>query len=634
MRRSLSILSPRLDTQLKIGLGFALLALLIFSAVAVVSGHQARRQVSNDIGESLTLLASRMAASLDNGLFERYREIQNVASFSELFATEEHPDRWRPVLEQLQHTYQHYAWIGVTDAGGTVLAATGGLLEARDVSQRPWFKEARSAPFVGDVHEAVLLASLLPGPTEGEPPRFVDVAAPIVRGDRKVGVLGAHLSWKWAEERRQNVLKPVEAERRVDVLIVDRDGQPLLGPLGRADARLPQSRIAPLLLRGHGTETWSDGQDYLTAAVRGSGHRDYPGLGWTVLVRQPIDTALAPARQLQWQITAIGLLGAGLFGLFGWWLAGRLTAPLRDVARQAQALAVEGWPVIDDGPPRDEITQLSASLGTLMSRLQQRGQELLRLNETLEQRVSERTEALELANADLKSFSHSVSHDLKGPIGSMGMALRQVLDQEGDRLEERSRSLLKLLAAECDRLRLLVDKLMVLAQVEQQELQYVVVSMEDQARAVAEPLRSAQVAVAGQGLPAVVEVVIAELPQIEGDPVLLRQVWQNLLANACKFSRRTASPRIEITAETTDDEVIYRVSDNGVGFDMRQAARLFGAFQRLHRSSEFPGTGIGLSIVKRVVHRHGGRVWAHSVPNERTSFYFALPRRNHFNNAI
>lgn len=631
MRHPLSILlSPRLDTQLRIGLGFALLAFLIFSAVAVVSGQQARRQVGNDIGESLTLLASRMAASLDNGLFERYREIQNVASFSELFATEDQPDRWRPVLEQLQLTYQHYAWIGVTDADGTVLAATGGLLETRNVSQRPWFKEARSAPFVGDVHEAVLLASLLPGLTGSEPPRFVDVAAPIVRGDRKIGVLGAHLSWKWAEERRQNVLKPVEAERRVDVLIVDRDGNPLLGPLGRADARLPQSRIAPLLLRGHGTETWNDGQDYLTAAVRASGHRDYAGLGWTVLVRQPIDTALAPARQLQWQIVGIGLLGAGLFGLFGWWLAGRLTAPLRDVARQAQALAVEGWPEAGDGRPRNEIAQLSTSLGTLMSRLQQRGQELLRLNETLEQRVSERTQALELANADLKSFSHSVSHDLKGPIGSMGMALRQVLDQEGERLDARSRNLLKLLTAECDRLRLLVDELMVLAQVEQQDLQHVVVPMEDLARSVADRLRSAQPVDAGRA----VEVVIAELPQIEGDAILLEQVWQNLLANAFKFSRRTASPRVEITAETTDDEVAYCVSDNGAGFDMRQAARLFGAFQRLHRSSEFPGTGIGLSIVKRVVHRHGGRVWAHSIPGQRTSFHFALPRRNHFNKEI
>lgn len=631
MRHPLSILlSPRLDTQLRIGLGFALLAFLIFSAVAIVSGQQARRQVGNDIGESLTLLASRMAASLDNGLFERYREIQNVASFSELFATEDHPDRWRPVLEQLQLTYQHYAWIGVTDADGTVLAATGGLLETRDVSQRPWFKEARSAPFVGDVHEAVLLASLLPGLTGSEPPRFVDVAAPIVRGDRKIGVLGAHLSWKWAEERRQNVLKPVEAERRVDVLIVDRDGNPLLGPLGRADARLPQSRIAPLLLRGHGTETWNDGQDYLTAAVRASGHRDYAGLGWTVLVRQPIDTALAPARQLQWQIVGIGLLGAGLFGLFGWWLAGRLTAPLRNVARQAQALAVEGWPEASDGRPRNEIAQLSTSLGTLMSRLQQRGQELLRLNETLEQRVSERTQALELANADLKSFSHSVSHDLKGPIGSMGMALRQVLDQEGERLDARSRNLLKLLTAECDRLRLLVDELMVLAQVEQQDLQHVVVPMEDLARSVADRLRSAQPVDASRA----VEVVIAELPQIEGDAILLEQVWQNLLANAFKFSRRTASPRVEITAETTDDEVAYCVSDNGAGFDMRQAARLFGAFQRLHRSSEFPGTGIGLSIVKRVVHRHGGRVWAHSIPGQRTSFHFALPRRNHFNKEI
>lgn len=630
MRHPLSILSPRLDTQLRIGLGFALLAFLIFSAVAIVSGQQARRQVGNDIGESLTLLASRMAASLDNGLFERYREIQNVASFSELFATEDQPDRWRPVLEQLQRTYQHYAWIGVTDADGTVLAATGGLLETRNVSQRPWFKEARSAPFVGDVHEAVLLASLLPGLTGSEPPRFVDVAAPIVRGDRKIGVLGTHLSWKWAEERRQNVLKPVEAERRVDVLIVDRDGNPLLGPLGRADARLPQSRIAPLLLRGHGTETWNDGQDYLTAAVRASGHRDYAGLGWTVLVRQPIDTALAPARQLQWQIVGIGLLGAGLFGLFGWWLAGRLTAPLRDVARQAQALAVEGWPGAGDGRPRNEIAQLSTSLGTLMLRLQQRGQELLRLNETLEQRVSERTQALELANADLKSFSHSVSHDLKGPIGSMGMALRQVLDQEGERLDARSRNLLKLLTAECDRLRLLVDELMVLAQVEQQDLQHVVVPMEDLARSVADQLRSAQPVDAGRA----VEVVIAELPQVEGDAILLEQVWQNLLANAFKFSRRTASPRVEITAETTDDEVAYCVSDNGAGFDMRQAARLFGAFQRLHRSSEFPGTGIGLSIVKRVVHRHGGRVWAHSIPGQRTSFHFALPRRNHFNKEI
>lgn len=273
---------------------------------------------------------------------------------------------------------------------------------------------------------------------------------------------------------------------------------------------------------------------------------------------------------------------------------------------------------------------MSTSLGTLMSRLQQRGQELLRLNETLEQRVSERTQALELANADLKSFSHSVSHDLKGPIGSMGMALRQVLDQEGERLDARSRNLLKLLTAECDRLRLLVDELMVLAQVEQQDLQHVVVPMEDLARSVADRLRSAQPVDASRA----VEVVIAELPQIEGDAILLEQVWQNLLANAFKFSRRTASPRVEITAETTDDEVAYCVSDNGAGFDMRQAARLFGAFQRLHRSSEFPGTGIGLSIVKRVVHRHGGRVWAHSIPGQRTSFHFALPRRNHFNKEI
>lgn len=124
----------------------------------------------------------------------------------------------------------------------------------------------------------------------------------------------------------------------------------------------------------------------------------------------------------------------------------------------------------------------------------------------------------------------------------------------------------------------------------------------------------------------IAELVIGDLPVAQGDPVLLHQVWHNLVSNAFKFSRKVQAPRIEIHAETTAQEIIYSVSDNGSGFDMAQAGRLFGVFQRLHHDADFPGTGVGLSIVRRIVHRHGGRVWAHSVPGQRTSFFFALPR--------
>lgn len=627
MLSSLSSAPRRLNAQLRIGLAFFALALACFGGVAVVSGHHARQQVAAEVSDNLLQIAKTMASSLDGDLFERYREIQNLAAFDALFGPGLEPARWRPTLEQLQRSFEHYAWIGLVGTDGQVRAATGGILETRSVSQRPWFQQAQAAPFVGDLHEAVLLASLLPPQPDGEPLRLVDIAAPLVHGGRTVGVIGAHLSWRWAEERRRYVMQPVEAERRVDIMIVDRRGEPLLGALGKITARLPAQQVDQLVRGGPAIETWNDGRAYLTSAVRSQGYRDYPGLGWSVIVRQPVDTALASARTLQWQIAGLGLLGAALFGLLGWQLAGRLTAPLRLVAARARAHVRVDEPAAagPDSRQLDETEHLSRSLETLVDRLHHRSEELATLNGQLEQRVSERTEALEQANADLKSFSHSVSHDLKGPIGSIGLAIRQVLTSEEGRLQPRSHNMLTLLMTECDRLRLLVDELMMLAQVEQREMKPVPVPMTALARSVVDAQQRA-LGAGGLATAATPQVDIGDLPVVEGDPLLLQQVWQNLVSNAFKFTRRVEAPRIDIRADVTEAEIVFSVSDNGAGFDMAQSKRLFGAFQRLHRSSEFPGTGIGLSIVKRIVHRHGGRVWAHSVPGRRTSFYFALPR--------
>jgi signal transduction histidine kinase len=120
---------------------------------------------------------------------------------------------------------------------------------------------------------------------------------------------------------------------------------------------------------------------------------------------------------------------------------------------------------------------------------------------------------------------------------------------------------------------------------------------------------------------------IGPLPTLPGDAVMLRQVWSNLLSNAVKFTSKVPAPRIEVSAEARDGEVVFTVADNGAGFDEAQSDRLFGVFQRLHRASQFPGTGVGLSIVRRVVLRHGGRVWAQSPPGQGARFHFSLPER-------
>jgi signal transduction histidine kinase len=331
-------------------------------------------------------------------------------------------------------------------------------------------------------------------------------------------------------------------------------------------------------------------------------------MGWTVVVRQPAASALAAADAVQHRVWALGGLGAVLFGVLGWWLAGRLTMPLRQLAQQARLQ----HPAPAGG---DEVAQLAGAIGHLLA-------DLRAANETLEARVAKRTAALERANEDLQTFTRSVSHDLRGPLGGIAQLLHQVLDGAtvGD---ARSRRALGLAAAEAERLRRLADELLALAMVEQRALQAQPVDHAALVQAVWQGLLAGPDAPAGAAQP---ELTLAPLPTLDGDPLLLRQVWTNLLGNALKFSARATPPRIGVSAQDHGGEVEFCVSDNGAGFDPGQADRLFRAFQRLHAASDFPGTGVGLSIVQRAVRRHGGRVRATSTPGQGACFCFTLPR--------
>lgn len=600
--------------RFRIGLAFSIVAIVLFGGVGYLSARDAHRQSEHEAAEHLQLLADRLAQRLDADMAARFRDIDQLAVLKDLLDLDPTPARWREVLERVQRSSRHYSWIGVAGRDGRVLAATQGLLESVDVHQRPWFEQGLRATQVGDVHDAKLLAAKLPAYAHGEPLRFVDVSAPLKRRGQVVGVIGAHLSWAWADERRREAMAGDVAERGIEILLVGRDGRIELGPRAPGLPLAGGPTLAALMDQARIT-AWSDDRRYLTAASASKPIADYPGMGWVVVVRQAEDQAMAAATALAHRLLWLSVLGALIFGAVGWLLADRLTRPLRLVAAQASSM----MPPEAGPPPHDEVKQLARSLASLLADLKQREQALTLLNEQLEQRVLERTASLKQANEDLRSFSRSVSHDIQGPLGSMAGLLRQTLMLTQASVPPSVARAMGLVAQECDRLRQLSSELLTLAMVEQREL---VPEPVDHAALVQEVVQ--QLRDSAQGVFPSVEV--DALPTLPGDPLMLRQVWSNLLSNAVKFSSKVSAPRIEVRADTEGDEVVFTVADNGAGFDEARSAKLFGVFQRLHGNAQFPGTGVGLSIVRRVVNRHGGRVWAKSPPGQGARFYFTLPR--------
>lgn len=626
---------------MKTGLAFASLALVVFTAVGALSGSRVRSELTRHSGASLHHIAQRLAGAIDAGMFERFREIRNLAALQSLIGAQVNPQDWRSLAERMQATLPYYSWIGVTDTEGRVVAATGGVLQGRNVSSRPWFSQGLRGTYVGDVHEAVLLASLLPAASDQEPLRLVDFAAPVRLAGTTTGVLGAHLDMRWAEALRLAALSGSEVGREVDIVLLSRDGAVLLGSTAPRLLDDHGPTLAHLAAAAPGIHRWSDGADYLTAAAMTRGQGEYPGLGWVVLVRQPAATALAPALALQTRVWLYGLAGALLFGVAGWWLAGWLTAPLRALALQALRLAPLTSPSAESSrapvsvvpgstahlarktttvTPRlyrlNEVAQLALSLSNVVEQLREREQALLDLTTDLEARVRARTASLDQANADLRSFGRSISHDLRGPIGAMAQMLALVLDSDRHPLTPETKAVLEVLQTECTRLASLVTELMALSQVEERALQQAPVDMQDLADAVLAELRDGRTQVT----------VASTLPTVRGDPVLLRQVWQNLLSNAFKFSAHSQPPQVTIACTSDEGKWLFSVSDNGAGFDVSEADHLFQPFHRLPGSGGYPGSGVGLSIVQRILKRHGGHVWADATPGKGATFFFTLPQ--------
>ena len=360
--------TPGLKTLLALGSGL-LISTLVAILGFIIEGP-ATRQIEMRIGTDLQELAFQVHDRLRRELSERLDDVK-LAATSAAFVDPAVSRLTREArLHRLSHDFARYTWIGLVDAGGKVVASTDSALAGSDLTHEVWFRDGLQGPYLGALKASPALA---PAAT-GEPGRFIDLAAPVVRDGRVVGVLGAYLSWAWAEEKRRSLLVSARQRQGTDLMVLDADGVVLLGPadlLGRR-MEVPAVRAARAGKTGYVAESWPDGKTYATGFTSGSRVAQASGLGWLVLARQEAATALEPVADLRRHLLMWGAGTALLFVSLGWLGARWIAAPLRSLTAAADRLQHGG-----DGEEMPvstryaEVASLSSSLATLLAGLRQ-----------------------------------------------------------------------------------------------------------------------------------------------------------------------------------------------------------------------------------------------------------------------
>lgn len=286
---------------------------------------------------------------------------------------------------------------------------------------------------------------------------------------------------------------------------------------------------------------------------------------------------------------------------------------LQHTTRDGREITVESRMTLIREPGRSYVLEANRDI----TARKQVEEEIQRLNADLERRVAKRTSELAAANKELEAFSYSVSHDLRAPLRAVNGFAGIVLEDFGPQLPEEAVRYLQRICEGGKRMGELIDDLLAFSRLGRQPIHREIVDNAQLVKAALEDLKPQQ---NGRRI----EWRISDLPSCEADPALFKQVWINLLANAIKYSRERNPAVIEVGSRQENGEAVFFVKDNGAGFDMQYANKLFGVFQRLHRNDEFEGTGVGLAIVHRVIVRHGGRVWADAAVGRGAAFYFTV----------
>ncbi|HXF92607.1 MAG TPA: ATP-binding protein [Nitrospiraceae bacterium] len=549
--------------------------------IALFSLFYLRTALVRERGEDLARTAVAVADTLDRILFERVGDIQAFARDSVL--RNGTPDSMAERLRQYRSLYGYYSWIAVTNREGQVIADTGAVTattgdvvgsglddRGQDVSRQDWFQEVRRT-------RAVHVAEVKPSPESGGA-MAVGFSAPLL------GAAGEFVGAVTSRMPLENVRPVLEQEGRLrhgegrtyDWLLLDRSG--LVISAGDRERPLPVKAEAMDSVRAADANPRKSGfveerhlrrqVPVLTGYAKTRGHAGFPGLNWTVLIRLDRDQAYAPIDRLVWLVGGVGLLViAPLTGYAAWasWRLVRESRALRRTRRELEASVVE----------------------------------------------------LERSNQELQQFAYVASHDLQEPLRMVASYTQLLARRYRGKLDADADEFIGYAVDGAVRMQQLINDLLAYSRVTSHGHAF---EPTDCQALVRDVLLNLRVAIEESGA----VVTYDRLPTVMADGAQLGRVFQNLVGNAIKFRGREP-PRVHIAVERRDAEWRFAVRDNGIGIDPQYANRIFVLFQRLHSREEYPGTGIGLAICKKVVERHGGRIWVESEAGKGATFYFTLP---------
>lgn len=330
--------TKRLGT--KITLWFAGMMVVLILLLCAVIGTYTSKKTQAEIGNELASTSVVISTQLDQFMWSRSHELEILLAMKQIRSGQNYEEA-EQLLNQLKTSFPAFSWIGLIDNHGQVQAATGGILRGKNISLRPVFSEGIKGNFIGDVHDAVLLAKALPCDT-GEPMRFVDISKPVLNSEGKtIGVLASHLNWNWADKSIIDITNSLSAKKDIVTYVISKnDHRVLLGPKEEIGLTLKLASLEKAMTQNNFwlLETWPDGKRYLSGFASSQGYEDYPGLGWIILVRQPVNTAYASIMETQFFIIGWGLLFTIICMLLIWLLSQKITTPLNELSLAASRL--------------------------------------------------------------------------------------------------------------------------------------------------------------------------------------------------------------------------------------------------------------------------------------------------------
>jgi signal transduction histidine kinase/ActR/RegA family two-component response regulator len=616
------------NLRLILAVVISVLAFGLTGGATMMVGGAGIAGIEQGIGDALILLADQMQDKLDRSLFERLRDIGDTARLFSTFDLPGKPNVMGKWLEELRGTGDDYAWIGFVGTDGRVLRGTGRMHEGEDFSAHPWFRSAIKGPARSGLRDVTLEEHAVQSSGTGAG-AVLNIAQPVLdRSGTLAGVLVAQINWAWADEIRASVTGTLRRDQGEDILLLSASGTVLLGP--------PKLLGKPLNLANKTEPTMQEGifegRRYLYAYAKTDGYRNFNGLGWSVIVRQDADIAMAPVQLLQQKMVMWGLGFSLLAAIAAWMVAGRIAAPLLRLTRAAQSIQGGADMQMPEVDSYAEAKVLSRSFAALVSDLKHREKALESLNETLESQVAARTNELALRNEALASayadaeqatqaksrFLTAASHDLRQPLHAMTLFARalsrRVHGAEAERLVGQIEESLRSLKG-------MFDALLNVSKLDAGLIQPspATISVKTLIDRVSEGFRVDAESRDLRFLSRSVEACLRT------DPVLLETMLRNLVSNAFKFTRAGG---VALIARPLDGTIALQVLDTGPGIGPERQQRIFDEFERAREQAGGlnEGLGLGLSIVRRYASLLDIDVKLSSNPGRGTCFSLIMPR--------